>query len=324
VGTVLNAGIDSVVETATGTKGASLGMWIADLVHGSEEMALLAPTVATGLEEQADATGALAAAAEIAGPAVDEHAAAMDGLGESAEIAAPAIAGLTTAEFEAQVAAEEAAAAAAKLTDGTDQLTTSTGKVVNILRDADGKIVGYGDSMSGIATKAEKAAEKTKEMTKETNDFLVKMEEIASNERIKSIEAKVSLNIAEMETDAERVKAAFESIDNSINSTGDLLGSLFGNLIDADSLSDKWAIEEQIEKENALREQSFELQKQLAEAEIARIEAQVRAMDRGDAAIQIDGTGLEPELEAFMWKILKNIRVRANAEFQDYLLGAAA
>jgi hypothetical protein len=205
-----------------------------------------------------------------------------------------------------------------------NDVTTAAGKVVSIFRDSEGNIVGYGDSVTGIATKAAKAAEKTKEMTKETNDFLVKMEEIASNERIKSIEAKVSLNIAEMETDAERVKAAFESIDNSINSTGDLLGSLFGNLMDADSLSDKWAIEEQIEKENALREQSFELQKQVAEAEIARIEAQVRAMDRGDAAIQIDGTGLEPELEAFMWKILKNIRVRANAEFQDYLLGAAA
>ena len=94
--------------------------------------------------------------------------------------------------------------------------------------------------------------------------------------------------------------------------------------MDASSFGERWAIEDQIAKENELRQQSFELQKQLAEAEISRIEAQVRQMDRGDAAIQIDGTGLEPELEAFMWAILKKIRVRANAEFQDYLLGMAA
>jgi uncharacterized protein YkvS len=205
-----------------------------------------------------------------------------------------------------------------------DNVTTAAGKVVSIFRDSEGNIVGYGDGLTGIAAKAKTVAEKTDEATKKTDDFLIKMEEIASNERIKNIEAKVSLDIATMETDAERVKAAFDSIDTSITSTGDLLGSLFGALIDADSLSDKWAIEEQIEKENELRKQSFDLQKQLAEAEIARIEAQIRAMERGDAAIQIDGTGLEPELEAFMWAILKKIRVRANAEFQDYLLGMAA
>jgi hypothetical protein len=205
-----------------------------------------------------------------------------------------------------------------------NNVTTAAGKVVSIFRDSEGNIVGYGDGLTGIAAKAKTVAEKTDEATKKTNDFLIKMEEIASNERIKTIEAKVSLDIATMETDAERVKAAFDSIDTSITSTGDLLGSLFGSLIDADSLSDKWAIEEQIEKENELRKQSFDLQKQLAEAEIARIEAQIRAMERGDAAIQIDGTGLEPELEAFMWRILKKIRVRANAEFEDYLLGMAA
>jgi hypothetical protein len=37
--------------------------------------------------------------------------------------------------------------------------------------------------------------------------------------------------------------------------------------------------------------------------------------------IKIDGTGLEPELEAFMWRILSRIRMRANAEFSDYLVG---
>jgi hypothetical protein len=302
VGTLLNEGLSAVVETATGTKGATLGTWLYDITHASEDMAITAPTVATAMEQQADATEALATAAETAVPHVD---------------------GMTTAEFEAVVAAEQAAEATANLAGDSEKLTTATGRVVSIFRDANGNIVGYGDGLTGIAAKAKTVAEKTDEATKKTNEFLVKMEEIASNERIKTIEAKVSLDIAALETDTERVKAAFASVDNAINSTGDLLGSLFGNLITATG-RDKWEILDQIERENELRQQSFELQRELAEAEIARIEAQVRQMERGDAAIQIDGTGLEPELEAFMWAILKKIRVRANAEFQDYLLGAAA
>ena len=146
------------------------------------------------------------------------------------------------------------------------------------------------------------------------------MEEIASNERIKTIEASVSLKTAGLEADMERVKAAFASIDNTISSTGDLLGSLFGNLTSAGTY-DKLKIEEQIDLENKRRQEALDMQKKLAEAEIERIEAQTAALNRGDALIRIDGTGLAPELEAFMWKILGAIRTRANAEFADYLLG---
>ena len=85
-----------------------------------------------------------------------------------------------------------------------------------------------------------------------------------------------------------------------------------------------WKIESQIKEENKRRQEALDLQKKLAEAEIERINAQTRALDRGDALIQIDGTGLEPQLEAFMWEILKAIQVRANSEFQSFLLGAAA
>jgi hypothetical protein len=37
--------------------------------------------------------------------------------------------------------------------------------------------------------------------------------------------------------------------------------------------------------------------------------------------IKIEAAGLEPHLEAFMWKILENIQIRANAEAAEFLLG---
>lgn len=159
------------------------------------------------------------------------------------------------------------------------------------------------------------------EVTKVANDYKVAMEEIASNERIKNIEAVVSIKTAQLETDMERVKATFASLDSTVQSTGDLLSSLFGNLAET---SDRWTqleIQEQIDLENKRRQEALDLQKQLTEAEIERIEAQTRNLNRGDPLISIEAAGLEPELEAFMWKILSKIRARANAEFADYLLG---
>lgn len=161
------------------------------------------------------------------------------------------------------------------------------------------------------------------EVTKVANDFKVKMEEIASNERIKNIEAAVSIRTTQLETDADRVKSTFASIDNTITSTGDLLGSLFGAFADADTYT-RLELQEQIDLENKRRQEALDIQKKLAEAEIERVQAQIASLNRGDALIKIEGAGLQPELEAFMWKILSLIRVRANAEFSEYLLGVGA
>ncbi len=37
--------------------------------------------------------------------------------------------------------------------------------------------------------------------------------------------------------------------------------------------------------------------------------------------IKVDGTGLQPHLEAFMFEILNAIQVRANAEGANFLVG---
>jgi len=44
-------------------------------------------------------------------------------------------------------------------------------------------------------------------------------------------------------------------------------------------------------------------------------------LDRGDALITIDGAGLQPHLEGFMWEILEAIQIRATSEGAEFLLG---
>lgn len=190
----------------------------------------------------------------------------------------------------------------------------------------------WGNALSGAKKSSEDLAEtlKTKtakeiiESTKAANDFQAKMEQIASNERIKNIEAAVSIKVAGLEADAKRVQAVFASIDNSVSSTGDLIGSLFDSMDSAKGGWERTKIEGQIDLENKRRQEALDIQKKLAEAEIERINAQTASLNRGDALIKIEGDGLKPELEAFMWKILSLIRVRANAEFSQYLLGVAS
>ena len=56
-------------------------------------------------------------------------------------------------------------------------------------------------------------------------------------------------------------------------------------------------------------------------AQIEMMKAQTAALTNGDGMIKIDGAGLQPHLEAFMWEILKAVQVRVNADGLKMLLG---
>ena len=179
------------------------------------------------------------------------------------------------------------------------------------------KATGVFASVSDAAAKQTKAID---DAVKKSQEYQLKMEEIASNERIKTIEANVKLNVAELEAQTKQVEAAFKSIDTTISSTGDLLGSLFGNLASADTYT-KLQIEDQIELENQRRQKALDLQTKLTEAEIEKIQAQTDALNRGDGTIKINAEGMEPEIKAFMYKILKLIRIETSRDVSNYLLG---
>lgn len=176
-------------------------------------------------------------------------------------------------------------------------------------------------AFAAVSTSAEDNAKKVEKATKEADSFRIKMEEIASNERIKNIDAIVSINVAELEAQTKQVEAAFDSINTAINSTGDLIGSLFGNLNNADTYT-KLQITEQIDLENKRREAVFQLQKQLTQATIEKIQAETRRIERGDALITVEAAGLEPHLEAIWFQIMKYIRVRVNSDAEQFLLGS--
>lgn len=160
--------------------------------------------------------------------------------------------------------------------------------------------------------RAEKAAEKTE----------LQLLKLASNEKIAFIEAKVELDVAQLEADAKRAVALIEAVGDSVTSARDLLGSLFGELGEADNFRDRFAIEDQIELENERLEKSLELQEKQVNAQLRLAKLRENALRNGDTTITVNGDGLQPHLEAFMWEILEAVQVRVNAQGLDMLLGA--
>jgi tape measure domain-containing protein len=159
---------------------------------------------------------------------------------------------------------------------------------------------------------------------KAADDFLIKMESIASNERIKNIDARVALDIAQAQAAAQVITATFQSLGTTVTSTGNVISSALGalpNISGFYGLEQLKEIAKQLEKENTYRQNALALQKALTAATIANLNAKTQAMQSGNALIKIDGAGLQPHLEAFMWEILKTIQVRVNADGLDMLVG---
>lgn len=173
-----------------------------------------------------------------------------------------------------------------------------------------------GGTFSVIESGANKAASALK-------DFSAVSDELQVELAIAQLEAATSVSVARIQADAERVAAAFDSIGVSVTNTGDRLGELFGLLGDENiSKFDKLGIKEQIDAENTRLDKQLRLQERLTEAEIRRVNAQTRALNNGGALITVNGDGLQPHLEAFMFEILQAIQVRASAEGFELLLGA--
>ena len=174
------------------------------------------------------------------------------------------------------------------------------------------------DALERQAKEAEKAAEAAAKMKLE-------LEKLASNERIKLIEARVTLNVAQIQADTERVKAAFSSIDGTIKSTGDVISSIFGSGVLKEGISGVdvrfQLIQKQLDMENQRRDQALRLQQEMTRAQIEEMRARTQALLGGDALIKIDGAGLKPHLEAFMWEILRTIQTRVNKDGLKMLLG---
>lgn len=136
-----------------------------------------------------------------------------------------------------------------------------------------------------------------------------------------SVEWEAKLEIAEVEASAKKVEAIMDSVGASVTAAGGVLESMFGNVGELTDAFASWTVERWVEDQIKIQQEGLAMQKELAAAEIELMQARTAAYERGDAQIKIDGAGLQPHLEAFMFEILSAIQIRANQEGANFLVG---
>lgn len=137
-----------------------------------------------------------------------------------------------------------------------------------------------------------------------------------------SISAAASIDVAQIQANADRAVAAFESVGIAVESTGNNVTELYSLLAD-DSISrfDKLDISKQARaQEDALRKQQ-KLQNDLLRATIRETKARAEAIRSGGATIKIQADGLQPHMQAFLYELLGQIQVQVAAEGGQFLLG---
>lgn len=311
VGTELAEGVDWLVSKLTGSE-TTLGGWIYDITHGGDAAETTATKVGTATTALTDLGKGADASGEAVKKAVNPHEEMNNKLLAMAD-SATKLGGKLDASGKAVAIQSETILKTVPIIDA------ATGAIVGYEQQAVKVEKGSKDAAAGVST-ISKEMDKAKKETEKTS---LELQKLASNERIKLIEAAVKLNVAQVEADAQKVKAIFSSIDNTVTSTGDLLGELFKQMGNFDGMS--WGaqslIEDQIELENERRGEALQLQKELTAAQIAEMRARTQSMQQGGGLIKIDGAGLQPHLEAFMWEILQAIQVRVNSDGMKMLLG---
>lgn len=170
------------------------------------------------------------------------------------------------------------------------------------------------DALDGLSESEKLAIQNTHDMEKT-------LAELASSNFQKALEVTASIKIAELEADAEKVKSIMSAVEAAYESTASTIESLVlgfdAAFTDEDREFFKDQIRQQVERQKALDEQLIELQK----AQVEKLLAEAKALGEG-VDIFIKADGMEREIEAFMFEILKRIQTKVAGDKASFLLGS--
>ena len=199
---------------------------------------------------------------------------------------------------------------------------TDMGELWDVVKGACDEINANLKADGGAKVPATVDEESVNEAKRTLEDTLPKTHELDVRIKQELVRAQTEITTATIRSETEKWKSMFESVNVGIESTGDTLQSFWNTLAGGDlSLSQQMSLESYMRKEDDRRREEFELQKRLSEQQITLNRLKVESLERGDALITVEGSGLQPHLEAFMWEILEAIQIRANATGAEFLLG---
>lgn len=368
VGTVLNNGLDWVIQKMTGS--GSLGSLIYDVTHRTEDLANAAPKAASGIE-------GVASALEKAIPSARQMEDAQRLLIEQVKDGTLKLKDNEEGMFRNAYAAGEAGTKSKFLKESQEALAVATGKVkekVDIVSDGMGgftqtvgksraemdlaakayldtaagaghlaeaqkivrdeyqklnapvtdttkKLSNSKEVMNELATKTNITNKELIDLAKNTKEAEIKLEQIASNERIKIIESKVKLDIAEVEANAKIATAILSNLSETYKSDTGLIGELSKQLTTGYSDADRFRMRLIDDAEKRVDE-LHKSQMKVIDAQVEYLRAKTSALAAGNPVMTINAQGLEPHLESIMWEIFKKIQVKLSQDNGDLIVGA--
>ena len=139
-----------------------------------------------------------------------------------------------------------------------------------------------------------------------------------------AMEWQAKIDIAEVQAAAKVLEAAFSATSKAVEATAAAGASMASSLAGLD-FDKNWeafrTIEDALDKQMDMQQQAHDRAKALTDVQIELTKAKLDALKKGKSLIEIDGAGLQPHLEAFMWAVLEAIQVRASQEGAEFLLG---
>jgi hypothetical protein len=211
-----------------------------------------------------------------------------------------------------------------------------------VLLDAEGNVIGFSMAAEDSAGALQSAAEgvgafggqidSTSGTVKRASDDLagygaVARETDSALKTIADFKPVFDFQTAKVKAEADKIKSIMDTLGASTKSVSDSLGAAFG-VISSGEFADlnfweKNPIINSIQKQTESQEKLVEAQSEVAKAQAKYMNQKTQQMARGGAMIQIDGTRLEPQLEAFMMEVLRAIQVRMAEDQADFLLGVS-
>ncbi len=300
-------GIAEAIDNQIGDSGDTLGTWIYDLLHEGDNQ-----TTAPALVEVAKTTEKLLEVMPPVTRAFQQQLTAVQQAGENMELYGT-LSGRTDATIESMLSTLYGTG------DAVHDISTE-------LYNGSDALDSYGNSAADSVGPIGQVSDATIELTETQRIAIVqtnKMEEVlaklASNERISAMEFSADIQVAQIQSEAQEVVAAYDAIGVSVASTNDLISDLFST--DAPDW-DKFGFEtRQAAIEASRRAQALnESQLALNSAQIDLLRIRAQALAKGEAKITIDVQNAETEMKMLLSALFGFIQVEANAEGLDILV----
>lgn len=199
-------------------------------------------------------------------------------------------------------------------------------RYADVVLDAEGNLVSFSAGAKDAGNALDQTSQSTTKAGKEFNQMSQAAKDAESVfKTLDAFKPVFDFQIARVQADAKKVESIMESLGQTVKTAGDGLVAALGvfssgEYQDLDVFAQN-SVLKSIDKQNQILEKSVDAQVKMSDAQADLMRQRARQMAAGGALIQIDGTRLEPQLEAFMMEILKAIQIRMAESEADFLLG---